>query len=51
VRPWAITVNCKLRDELVNGEIFYSMKEAQVIIEQWQKRHCQSKLARRGRGW
>jgi len=27
--------NGKLRDECLNGEIFYSLKEAQVIIEQW----------------
>ena len=25
--------NGKLRDELLNGEIFYSLKEAQVLIE------------------
>jgi putative transposase len=27
--------NGKLRDELLNGEIFYTLKEAQVIIERW----------------
>ena len=27
--------NGKLRDELLNGEIFYTLREAQVIIEQW----------------
>ena len=27
--------NGKLRDECLNGEIFYSLKEAQIIIEQW----------------
>ena len=27
--------NGKLRDELLNGEIFYSLKEAQVLIENW----------------
>ncbi len=27
--------NGRLRDELLNGEIFYTLKEAQVIIEQW----------------
>jgi transposase InsO family protein len=27
--------NGKLRDELLNGEIFYSMTEAKVLIEQW----------------
>jgi transposase InsO family protein len=26
--------NAKLRDELLNGEIFYSLKEAKIIIEQ-----------------
>jgi putative transposase len=26
----------KLRDECLNGEIFYSLKEAQVVIEWWQ---------------
>ncbi len=27
--------NGKLRDECLNAEIFYSLKEAQIIIEQW----------------
>lgn len=27
--------NGKLRDELLNGEIFYTLKEAQTIIESW----------------
>ena len=27
--------NGKLRDELSNGEIFYTLKEAQILIEQW----------------
>jgi transposase InsO family protein len=31
--------NGKLRDECLNGEIFYSLKEAVVVIEQWRK-HC-----------
>ena len=25
----------KLRDECLNGEIFYSLKESQVVIEKW----------------
>ncbi len=37
--PWengyCESFNGKLRDELLNGEIFYSLKEAQVIIEKW----------------
>jgi putative transposase len=27
--------NGKLRDELLNGEIFYTLKEAQIVIESW----------------
>lgn len=27
--------NGRLRDELLNGEVFYTLKEAQTIIEQW----------------
>ena len=31
--------NGKLRDELLAGEIFYSLKEAQVLIEMWRKHY------------
>ena len=27
--------NGKLRNECSNGEIFYSLKEAQIVIEKW----------------
>jgi putative transposase len=27
--------NARLRDELLNGEIFYSLKEAKIVIENW----------------
>ena len=27
--------NGKLRDELLNGEIFYTLKEAQILIGRW----------------
>lgn len=27
----------KMRDELLNGEIFYTLKEAQILIEMWRK--------------
>ena len=41
--PWengyCESFNGKLRDELLNGEIFYSLKEAQVVIEQWRKHY------------
>jgi putative transposase len=37
--PWengyCESFNGKLRDECLNGEIFYSLREAQIIIEQW----------------
>jgi putative transposase len=29
----------KLRDELLNGEIFYTLKEAQVLIEAWRQHY------------
>ncbi|MEJ2366409.1 MAG: IS3 family transposase, partial [Deltaproteobacteria bacterium] len=31
--------NGKLRDEVLNGEIFYTLKEAQVIIERWRQEY------------
>ena len=27
--------NEKLRDELLNGEIFYTLEEARIMIERW----------------
>ena len=35
--------NGRMRDELLNGEIFYSLREAQIIIESWRK-HYNTKL-------
>jgi putative transposase len=29
------SINSKLRDEFLNGEIFYSLKEVQVLDERW----------------
>ena len=29
--------NARFRDELLNSEIFYTLKEAQIIIEQWRR--------------
>jgi hypothetical protein len=31
--------NSKLRDELLNGEIFYTLKEAKIIIENWRQHY------------
>lgn len=28
-----------MRDELINGEIFYSLAEAQVLIEAWRRHY------------
>jgi transposase InsO family protein len=37
--PWengyCESFNGKLRDECLNGELFYSLQEAQVVIEKW----------------
>jgi len=37
--PWengyCESFNGRMRDELLNDEIFYSLHEAQIIIEQW----------------
>ena len=41
--PWengyCESFNAHFRDELVNGEIFYTLQEAQIIIEQWRIHH------------
>jgi transposase InsO family protein len=31
--------NGKLKDELINREIFYSLKEAQILVEQWRREY------------
>ena len=33
------SLNGKLRDELLNGEIFYTLKEAQILIKCWRHQH------------
>ena len=33
--------NGKLRDELLNREVFYTLQEAKVLIEQWRKENNQ----------
>ena len=41
--PWengyCESFNSKLRDELLKGEIFYTLEEAKVIIESWRRHH------------
>jgi len=31
--------NARLRDELLNGEIFYSLQEAKIVNEAWRRQH------------
>jgi putative transposase len=41
--PWengyCESFNSKLRDELLKGEIFYTLKEAQIVIESWRRHY------------
>lgn len=41
--PWengyVESFNARLRDELLNGEIFYTLKEAQIIVEDWRRHY------------
>ena len=41
--PWengyCESFNSKLRDELLNGEIFYTLREAQIVIESWRRHY------------
>ena len=43
--PWengyVESFNARLRDELLDGEIFYSLREAQVVIESWRRHYNQ----------
>ena len=52
--PWengyCESFNGRLRDELLNGEIFYSLREAQIIIEEWRK-HYNTKRPHRALGY
>jgi transposase InsO family protein len=41
--PWengyCESFNGRFRDELLEGEIFYSLREAQILIEKWRKHY------------
>jgi len=41
--PWengyVESFNGKLRDELLDGEIFYTLKEAKVLVERWRQHY------------
>jgi len=52
--PWengyCESFNARFRDELLNGEIFYTLKEAKIIIEQWRK-HYNCERPHSALGW
>jgi transposase InsO family protein len=52
--PWengyVESFNARLRDELLDGEIFYSLREAQVIVESW-RRHYNTVRPHSSIGW
>ena len=41
--PWengyCESFNARLRNELLDGEIFYTLREAQILIERWRKHY------------
>ncbi len=45
--PWengfVESFNARLRDELLDGEIFYGLREAQVVIEGWRRHYNTSR--------
>src|SRR5271157_6459030 len=46
--PWengfVESFNARLRDELLDGEIFYSLAEARIVIESWQRHYNTERL-------
>ena len=39
VVPGRTAFNARLRDELLDGEIFYSLAEARILIESWRRHY------------
>ncbi len=41
--PWengyCESFNARLRDELLNGKVFYTLREAQILIERWRRHY------------
>ena len=54
VSPWengyCDSFNARFRNELLNGEIFYSLREAQIVIKQW-RRHYNTKRPHPAHGY
>ena len=36
---YCASFNGRFRDELLNGEVFYTLREAQIIIEKWRQHY------------
>ncbi len=47
--PWengdCESFNARFRDELLNGEVFYTLREAQILIERWRRHYNTVKAA------
>jgi len=41
--------NARLRDELLDGEIFYSLNEARIVIESWRRHYNADGRSQAGR--
>ena len=39
INGYCESLNLKLRDELLNGEVFTTLREAQVMIENWRRHY------------
>ena len=37
--PYSESLNARFRDELLQGEIFYSLREVQILIERWRQHY------------
>jgi len=52
--PWengyCESFNARFRDELLNGEVFYTLQEARIVIEQW-RRHYNTIRPHSALGW
>ena len=52
--PWengyVESFNSKLRDELLNGEVFTTLTEARILIEQWRREYNQVRVVNQRNG-
>ena len=43
-QPFVESFHDKLRDEFLNREIFYSLREAEVMVEDWRERYNSERI-------